>query len=90
MTFLQWIKKHKNDSEETKILADIILSDEEKPKRCKSADKWVSYLKSKNIKEGVIKVFRLVWKRFTIQTKLNELGENLNKTDKFQIGRAHV
>jgi len=83
MTFLQWIKKHKNDSDETLILANIILSDEEKPKRCKSVDKWVSYLKSKNAKDNVIKIFRLVWKRFTIQTKLNELGESLNKTDKF-------
>jgi len=83
MTFLQWIKKHKNDSDETLILADIILSDEEKPKRCKSMDVWISYLKSKNQKENIIKMFHQVWKRFLIQTKLKELGESLKKTDKF-------
>jgi len=68
MTFLQWLKKHKNDSEETQILADVIILDKDKPKRCNCMDGWVNYLKTKKSKKDIIKVFRQVWKRFTIKT----------------------
>ena len=83
MTFLQWLKKHKNDSEQTKLLSDVILSDENKPKRCKKMNQWISYLKNKRTKWETIKAFHQVWKRYAIHTKLNEIGETVKRTDEF-------
>jgi len=83
MTFLQWIKKHKNDSEATQLLADIIISDSNKPKRCKYMNKWIEYLETKKSKKNLVKAFRQVWKRYSIQTKLNALGESAKRTDEF-------
>ena len=83
MTFLQWLKKHKKDSEETELLAKIILHDKEKPKRCKQMSKWIDYLKAKNPEWETVRAFHQVWKRFSIHTKLTEIGEVAKRTDEF-------
>jgi uncharacterized protein YozE (UPF0346 family) len=83
MTFLQWLKKHKNDTEDTQRVAEIVLKDKDKPKRCKCMDKWTDYLQSRKADDELIKAFYQIWKRFAIQSRLEKLEGDSKKVGSF-------
>lgn len=84
MTFLQWMKKNKKKDDHVNSLYNMISSDKNKPKRCRSKSIWINYLNDKyKNDEQILAEFETIWKRYIVEAKLKEVKEAQEKIDQF-------